>query len=236
MRYLGIEAYGKEGTAPLLLTKEEYKRRGEKMSDAQVKFDSQQLSKKDYEFAEFDARNVHGVSQLCRLPYFDIVDQSLYDMMHLTSGLVGRNCMQLTKGSRKTGMHRPKGSKPPDPGARPPLPEAWDKIYNPSPADKKMRASIMKKYDEWSEAGEKLRKWYAEQCLQGFEKRFGKLDKQQTIDIDTVYARIQAPLNIAPKAKHPFRRSSTEFGDDCVPLGELYEGLRQVSLPRAVST
>jgi hypothetical protein len=193
---------------PLLLTKEEYKRRGVVMSDAQVKFDSQRLSKQDLEFAEFDARNVHGVSQLCRLPYFDIVDQSLYDMMHLVSGIVGRNCMQLTKGTRRTGNNRPQGDKPPDPGARPPLPEAWDKIYNPSHADKKMRASIMKKYDEWSEAGEKLRKWYAEQRLRTFEKRFGSLNKKRTDEIDEVYTRVQAPLNIAPKAKHPYRLSS----------------------------
>jgi hypothetical protein len=200
---------------PRLLHKAEYLRRGERITLAQSKLaadnkrnrDRTAQLKEELTQAEFDARNVAGVSQLCRLPYFDIVDQSLYDMMHLTAGLVGRNCVQLLKGNRGTGAHRPMGGQPPDLGRKPPLPEEWRWKNKPSVTQRRERAQMTKKYDEWSEAGEKLQKWDAEQRLQEFEKRFGTMSPAVIASMDEAYTRVQAPFNIAPEAKSPFRLS-----------------------------
>jgi cobalamin biosynthesis Mg chelatase CobN len=50
-----------------------------------------------------DTAQSHGVigrSALLRLPYFDIIKHSLLDMMHLTSGVVGRHLVPMTQGKR----------------------------------------------------------------------------------------------------------------------------------------
>ena len=52
---------------------------------------------------EVDTSQSHGVigkSALLRLPYFDIIQHSLLDMMHLTSGVVGRHFVPMTQGKR----------------------------------------------------------------------------------------------------------------------------------------
>jgi hypothetical protein len=119
-----MEEFARDGTVPKLLTKAEYMRRGKRWEESEARCNAKTITKAKLEQVKFDTRNVCGVSQLTRLPYFDIVKQSLYDMMHLTAGLVGRNCIELMKGTRGTGGRRPNKA-PPAPGISPGLPRAW---------------------------------------------------------------------------------------------------------------
>jgi hypothetical protein len=45
-------------------------------------------------------RSVKGQSELCRLPYFDIVEHTKLDMMHIVSGIIGAHVVKMVKGQR----------------------------------------------------------------------------------------------------------------------------------------
>lgn len=45
-------------------------------------------------------KSVKGLSELCRLPYFDMVQHTVLDMMHITQGVVSAHLIQLVKGMR----------------------------------------------------------------------------------------------------------------------------------------
>lgn len=45
-------------------------------------------------------RSVKGKSELCRLPYFDIVKHTNLDMMHIVSGVIGAHLVKMVKGER----------------------------------------------------------------------------------------------------------------------------------------
>lgn len=50
-----------------------------------------------------DASKTHGVmdlSPLARLPYFDLAQDTLLDMMHIAAGVIGRNLMGMLRGDR----------------------------------------------------------------------------------------------------------------------------------------
>jgi hypothetical protein len=186
---------------PRLLTKEEYIRRGRKWQHEVARFNAGKITKAALKGEMWDSQNVVGVSQLTRLPYFDIVKQSLYDMMHLTAGLVGRNCIDLVKGNRATGNKRPKVA-PPEAGEAPPDPGVWR--YPKSKKEAWFRAEE-NTYFEWQAAEKKMTLWKMELRLRTFEKLFGELNEEEVFLMDGVYDLIRAPLNIAPKSKYPFR-------------------------------
>jgi hypothetical protein len=51
-----------------------------------------------------ECKGVTGESQLLRLPYFNIVNHTILDMMHIISGCVGRHLVPLCKGKRLTSV------------------------------------------------------------------------------------------------------------------------------------
>lgn len=79
-------AAGDESARPPLLTREIYERRA-------AQFESKQK-------ATYGSMGVVGRSTLCQLPYFDIIEHTLLDMMHITEGVVGSHLVNLIKGGR----------------------------------------------------------------------------------------------------------------------------------------
>lgn len=58
------------------------------------------VAKADVQAKEQAMRSVKGQSELCRLPYFDIVEHTKLDMMHIVSGIIGAHVVKMVKGQR----------------------------------------------------------------------------------------------------------------------------------------
>lgn len=56
--------------------------------------------KKERDLEQTTSCSVKGLSQLSRLPYFDMVEHTVLDMMHITQGVVSAHLVQLLKGKR----------------------------------------------------------------------------------------------------------------------------------------
>lgn len=96
-------AYGDLGTAaaPPLLTRSIYKQRADEFNRLTARFAVMGVSKEaGKERLRESCKQVVGKSALCRLEYFDIVEHTLLDMMHLVQGVVGAHLVPLVKGKR----------------------------------------------------------------------------------------------------------------------------------------
>ncbi len=123
------------------------------------------------------------MSELCRLLYFDIVRDTLIDMMHLTSGIFGRNLVVLA-GDRLSGhSNQPTGPNVPSDEARAKLP-VKDLILLSSKLEQFRSACVM------------------HTCYKRYH-----LNEARTNLVEAAYQTIQAPPEIAPRSKQPFRRS-----------------------------
>jgi hypothetical protein len=134
-----------------------------------------------------DARNVNGKSELCRLPYFDIVKDTLIDMMHITSGIMGRNLIAIA--CDRLSDH----SKPPT-GVTMPSAEARKKM-----SDEDMELLKLELY-LFTKGTSSAHKMHA--CC----KRY-RLGEARIGIVEAAYHSIQAPPEIAPRSKYPLRRS-----------------------------
>ena len=100
--YGGYDHFGTD-SAPPLLTHSIYKQRAAMFERLTAKFaDPRRQGNKEADKAQLRDRckQVVGRSALCRLEYFDMVEHTLIDMMHLVQGVVGAHLVPLVKGNR----------------------------------------------------------------------------------------------------------------------------------------
>jgi hypothetical protein len=117
MAYDGYEAKAR-GETPALRTHADIVRCGrladvfhaKEKSDAEAKKEEAEAEGKEYKPLKKakpippECLGVTGVSQLARLPYFDIAEHTVLDMMHTISGVMKGHIVPLSKGARLKGI------------------------------------------------------------------------------------------------------------------------------------
>jgi chemotaxis protein histidine kinase CheA len=98
--YGSYDHFNKE-SAPPLLTHAIYLQRAARFEHLRVAGKSKTKAQADSNIRN-QCKQVAGRSALCRLEYFDMVEHTLLDMMHLVQGVVGSHLVPLVKGSRLT--------------------------------------------------------------------------------------------------------------------------------------
>lgn len=71
-------------------------------------------------------KQVKGKSALCRLPYFDMIEDTPLDMMHIVSGVMDRHLMSLTKGARVSDALKTASKSSPSSSAKRPRTDAME--------------------------------------------------------------------------------------------------------------
>lgn len=191
-----------------LLTKELYERRARMI----VKFRSHHEDPTHVDFnndaklkrqLSDHARNVLERSVLTDLPYFDIVKHTLLDMMHITSGLMGRSMIALVKHGKYKKYAGHTGEPIPTKRNAPVCPPLVGSDANRLRIHNKHRQEFLK-WDDHRKECTALGKVGAAHV------RFFASSAERD-DLQTAYTRIQAPPNIAPATKQPFGAVSGEM-------------------------
>lgn len=200
----GRQAYGNYadllpgGRPPQLLTHAEYLARVALISEIQNQRGKSQAFK-DNRLRE-ECKQVAGRSALCRLTYFDMVEHTLLDMMHLVQGVVGAHMVPLLKGNRL--------------GPMVPIVEALEAEAEAQaeaagagaaqPAAAAAAAPAAKRRRKGSTAAAAAA---ALPSLARWQPAFPAMADSQTALVERAYVSIRAPLHIAPASKMPFQRS-----------------------------
>ena len=101
MGYRNFEDLAEGGTPPPLLTQQIYIDRARRFEQLTELRQAKKITDKEFKTkAHEECKNVCGMSALTLLKDFDIVEQTLPDMMHLVQGLLGRHFIPLCKGTR----------------------------------------------------------------------------------------------------------------------------------------
>lgn len=223
---------------PAALTRELYRQRAQM---AQRNLDSFPGTRPaDRAIAQREAtKQVFGLSELDKLPYFNVPEDSLFDMMHITSGVVGRHTVMLLKGSR---------------GNRAAIEKATTKLQT-------LLKSYLARDDDLSFAiAEELAKrrhdkLHSSELLSPAEARrlrqdgqaWDKVKRAKTLldqlnaeadhdeleipsaqvpaairELELAYTKIQAPFNIAPASLSPFSRTGDMTAHHWVNFAKVY--------------
>jgi hypothetical protein len=232
-RFDGIDEFGRNGVKPPLMTKELYRERAVSIEAAMARCAAfperaprtradpdEQAALTGLELAKLSSRNVSGMSQLNRLPYFDMVLDSLTDAMHIVSGWLSRNIMARTDGSRFTRfLHGVSDKRIDHPGAAPP--PRSNRVHGQKRTAQMLKGdALIDKYEADLRA---YRHREDQLILLPYAQRFGKAKSDTDIAAaDAAYRKIQAPPNIAPASKRPFGLSGQMTAHHWVNFAKVY--------------
>lgn len=163
-------------------------------------------------------RNVQGRSDLTRLPYFDIVEHTLPDMMHTCQGVVKTHMINLIARGRLQKYNLNGVQREARAAAIAARPLLSPPVLQPSllgfhtqqqlKSIAKANRAASKKYADAVELRAKEERNDASTALLfTFHQRYNIGQTAQDVLTDTWYKGIRAPGNIAPNSLSPFKRS-----------------------------
>lgn len=218
MRFLGLDELS-DGVRPLELTMREYLRRAALCKAAHAAYERDRAvpgAKAVRERSLREAKNVMDRSVLADLPYFDVPQHTLLDMMHNVQGLMYRIFLPLMTGGRLKAYAKATGVcavvKPKKPVYR----------FLPSPREVRPRERALAAYTKaLAKYIASKKKAKAEGALAGFYNRFA-VSEQRLLLGERAYRLVQAPLNIAPLTKKPLTLGSEMTAHQWVNFVKVY--------------